>query len=175
VDAVRDLVRELHRDVLEARGLETRLVLALRERAGNAADVGAARGPLLGLEAVLGDDVGDSDPPAGLQHPGELCEDRRLVRRQVDDAVGDDDVDRVGREGDVLDDAAEEDRVPHAGLVSVAACQGKHLLGHVEAVGDAGRPDPLRREDDVDAASGAEIEHRLALAEVGDGGRVAAA
>ena len=43
------------------------------------------------------------------------------------------------------------------------------------AVGGAGRADALRGEDHVDAAARAEVEHRLALVQVGDRGRVAAA
>ena len=61
VHPVGDLVRELDADLLEPCGLEAGLVLALRERARDAADVAAALGPLLGREAVLGDDVADPD------------------------------------------------------------------------------------------------------------------
>ena len=53
--------------------------------------------------------------------------------------------------------------------------QGEHLVGHVDAVGDAGRADALGREDHVEASARAEIEDDLALPKVGDGGRVAAA
>ena len=44
--------------------LEPGFVLALREGAGDAADVAAAFGPLLGGESVFGDDVADADPAA---------------------------------------------------------------------------------------------------------------
>src|SRR5438094_2705195 len=57
VHAVGDLVRELDRDLLKACRLEPRLVLALRERAGDAADVAAPLRPLFCRQAVLGDDV----------------------------------------------------------------------------------------------------------------------
>ena len=53
--------------------------------------------------------------------------------------------------------------------------QREHLVGHVEPVRDAGRADAPRGQDHVDPAAGAEVEHRLALAELGDRGRVAAA
>ena len=53
--------------------------------------------------------------------------------------------------------------------------EGEHLVGHVDAERATGRPDPLGREEDVDAAAGAEVEDALARMEVGDGGRVAAA
>ena len=51
----------------------------------------------------------------------------------------------------------------------------EHLVGHVEAVRDAGRADAARGEDHVDAAARAEVEHDLALVQLGDRGRVAAA
>ena len=43
-------------------------------------------------ELALGHDVGDGGPAAGLEYPGDLTEDRRLVVAQVDDAVADDDL-----------------------------------------------------------------------------------
>ena len=51
----------------------------------------------------------------------------------------------------------------------------EHLVGHVEAVGLAGRPDAPGGEQHVDPAARAEVEDRLALVQVGDRGRVAAA
>ncbi len=57
----------------------------------------------------------------------------------------------------------------------VGAGELEHLVGHVEAVGLAGRADAPGREQHVDAAAGAEVEHGLALVELGDRGRVAAA
>ena len=53
--------------------------------------------------------------------------------------------------------------------------EGEHLVGHVQAVGGAGRPDALGGQDHVDAAAGAQVEHRLTLAQLRDRGRVAAA
>ncbi len=51
VHAVRDLVRELDADLLEAGRFEPGLVLALRERAGDTADVAAALGAIGGATA----------------------------------------------------------------------------------------------------------------------------
>ena len=53
--------------------------------------------------------------------------------------------------------------------------EGQHLVGHVEPVRLAGRAHALGREQHVDAAAGAEVEHHLALAQVGQRRRVAAA
>ena len=77
--------------------------------------------------------------------------------------------------GIVLDLALEELDVLDARLTLVLAGELEHLVGHVEAVGLAGRADAPGREQHVDAAARAEVEHGLALVEVGDRGRVAAA
>ena len=85
------------------------------------------------------------------------------------------DVDRVVRQRHVLDRALQELDVLDPGLALVSAGQLEHLVGHVEAVGLAGRADSPGGEQDVDAAARAEIEDRLALVELGDRRRVAAA
>ena len=59
--------------------------------------------------------------------------------------------------------ALEELDVLGARLALVLAREREHLVGHVEAVGLAARADAARREQHVDAAAGAEIEHGLAL------------
>ena len=64
--------------------------------------------------------------------------------------------------------------VRDARLAGVLLGEREHLVGHVDAVGDARRPDALRREDHVDPSTGTEVEHGLALAQLRDGGRVAA-
>ena len=51
----------------------------------------------------------------------------------------------------------------------------QHLVGHVDPERATGRPDPLGGEQDVDAATGAEVQDTLAGMEVGNGRRVAAA
>ena len=79
------------------------------------------------------------------------------------------------RQRDRLDVALEELDVGRAGLGRVALGEREHLVGHVEAERAAGRADALRGEQDVDPAAGAEVEDALALVQVGDGDRVAAA
>ena len=113
--------------------------------------------------------------PPGLRTRAASRKTGGLVAGEVDDAVGDDHVDRVVGERDVLDRALEELDVLDPGLALVLPRQLEHLVGHVEAVGLAGRADPPGREQDVDPAAGAEVEDRLALVQLGDRGRVAAA
>ncbi len=62
-----------------------------------------------------------------------------------------------------------------AGLGGVGPGQVEHLVGHVDAVGEAGGADPPGGQQDVDAAAGTEVEHRLAGLQLGDHHRVAAA
>ncbi len=69
------------------------------QRAGDAADVGAAFGSHLRCEVVLGDDIGDPDSSTGLENPEYLGEHGRFVRRQVDDTVGNDHVDHTVGQG----------------------------------------------------------------------------
>ena len=66
-------------------------------------DVGA-RG---GVHAGVGDDVRDGEAAAGLEDARGLAQDLGLVRREVDDAVGEHDVDGGGGERDRLDVALE--------------------------------------------------------------------
>ena len=78
-------------------------------------------------------------------------------------------------ERDLLDRAVEELDVARAGVGCVAAGELEHLDGGVEPVGETGRADPAGRQEHVDPAAGAEVQHDLARMEVGDGDRVAAA
>ena len=66
-------------------------------------------------------------------------------------------------------------RVRRACSGCVVAGEREHLVRHVEPEHAAGRADALRREDDVDAAAGAEVEHGLAFVQLRHRGRVAAA
>ena len=50
----------------------------------------------------------------------------------------------------------------------VPLSEREHLVRHVEPVGRPGRADPLRGQDHVDAPTRPEIEHGLALAQLGD-------
>ncbi len=77
--------------------------------------------------------------------------------------------------GICLDHPLEEMHVRDARLRGVLLREREHLVRHVEPVGGPGRADPLRRQDHVDPAARAEVEHRLALVQIGDRDRVAAA
>ena len=76
--------------------------------------------------------------------------------------------------GICFDAAVEELDVRRPGLGGVAAGQLEHLDGGVESVGEAGRADPTGRQQHVDAAARAEVQHGVTGLQVGDGDRVAA-
>ena len=60
-------------------------------------------------------------------------------------------------------------------LAAFARASVEHLVGHVDAVREAGRADPAGRQQHVDAAARAEVEHALPRAQLRDRQRVAAA
>ena len=87
------------RIVLEARRLETRFVLTLRQRTRDAADIAPAFGTIFGRQVVLGHHVTDPDATPGSQDAPDLGEHGGFVDREVDDAVRDHDIDRVSGSG----------------------------------------------------------------------------
>ena len=127
-----------------------------------------------GGNVAADDDIGDGETSAGFENAEGLAQDAIFVGGEIDDAIGDDDVDRVVGQGNVFDFALEEFDVFDAGFALVLAGQREHLIGHVEAVGFAGGADAAGGEQDVDAAAGAEVEDRFAGVQFGQGGGVAA-
>ncbi len=79
------------------------------------------------------------------------------------------------RQRDMLDLAAEEFGVRHAGGALILACERQHLVGHVEAVRLAGGAHAPRGEEHVDAAARAEIQDGLAGMQLGERGGISAA
>ena len=75
----------------------------------------------------------------------------------------------------MLDLALQEFHVGRARLALVVARQRQHLVGHVQAVGAARGADALGRQQHVDAAARAQVQHHLAGAQLGQRRRVAAA
>ena len=74
----------------------------------------------------------------------------------------------------VLDGALDEFHVRRAGLGRVRPRESEHLVGHVHPVGESGLTHPPGREQHVDPAPGAEVEHALAGAQLCYRERIAA-
>ena len=147
----------------------------LLQRAGDAADPRLHVGAQIGRQLALGDDVGDGEAAARLQHPVGLAQHLPLVAGQIDDAVGDDHVDLSSGRGmsSMCPLRNCTFSAPAVGLVLLG--QGQHLVGHVQAIGEAGRADASGREQHVDAAATAQVEHGFAWFELGQRGRIATA
>ena len=123
-------------------------------------------------DAAVGEDVGEEELAAGLQDAEDLGEHPRLVRRQVDDAVRDHQVDGFVRDagaGEVLDIALAEVDVggvetePASLRVDVLPRDVELLVGHVETDYEALGSHQLRRHVDVATGAAAQVEHRPAL------------
>ena len=99
--------------------------------------------------------------PPGFNTRKASRENTIFVGGEIDDAVRDDDIDRVVRQRNVLDFALEELDIGDAGLPLVFTRQRQHVVRHVQTVGFAGWANALCREQHIDAAAGAEIENRL--------------
>ena len=162
-------------DVVEAGSAHPGDAVVLGEGAGDAAGPQSHDLGELGLQGAGEDDVGDREPAAGAQHSQGLAEDLVLVRGQVDDAVGDDDVNRVVGQRDVLDAAQQELDVLHPGLGLVRVGELVHLRGHVQAIGLTAGGNTASGQEYVDASARAQVEDDVAGLEVGEQGRVPAA
>ena len=81
---------------------------------------------------------------AGLQHAERLAQHAVFVARKIDDAIGDDHVDRIVGQRDVFDFAFEKLDVFDAGFALVLAREREHFVGHIETVGFPGGPDAAR-------------------------------
>ena len=124
----------------------------------------------------VGDDVGDREAATRPEHPSRLAEDPGLVGGEVDDAVRDHHVDGLVGQRDLLDRSLDELDVrprPAARWLPRASSSISSVMSSPYAL--PRRADPAGREQDVDAAAGAEIEDGFALVELGDGRRVSAA
>src|SRR2546423_10596762 len=66
------------------------------------------------LEWLELDHVGDGETAPRPQNPERLLDDSALVLREVDDAVGDDDIDGRVRQRDAFDGSLQEGRIRHA-------------------------------------------------------------
>ena len=121
--------------------------------------------------AAVAEHVGEVQLAARLQHTEDFGEHLVFKRRQVDHAVGDDQVNRAVLDAElfqVLDEARLE---LHVGmfepelfrlLVLVFLRNGKLLGGHVDADDAPGRPHELREHVHIAPRAAAQIDHRRA-------------
>ena len=131
-------------------------------------------------DRLVSHDVGDREPPAGFEDAKHFPEDLALVGSQVDHAIRNDQIHAaiIHRHG-VRHALAEFDvgggiaQVPgHDRRVAPRDLQ--HRVGHVDADHAAGGADAPRGFKTIDAASGADVQHRLAGLDCRKPGRCAA-
>ena len=83
-----------------------------------------------------------------------------LVGREVDDAVRDHDVDRVGGQRDLFDHALEEDGVADPRLAGVGSGGGIDVILSAKRVGETGLAFGLDMTDEMLALAGANAGRR---------------
>src|SRR5215212_242675 len=170
-------VGDLHRDFLEARLPQQPLVLVLLQSSRDASAPCLHAPNQFGREPALVTQehhVRDGEPASRLEDPQRLGDHLWLVRREVDDAVGDHHVHVILWQRYVLDVSLDELDVLHPSFCLVLLRQRKHLVGHVQPVSLAARGHSLGREQHVYAASAAQVQHVLTRRERGQCRGVAA-
>ena len=143
------------------------VVVSLHRAADTGSPERGVAGDALG-QLGRADDVGDREPAAGAQHARSLREDRWLVGREVDHAVGDHDVDRCVLDGESLDVGLAELDLPEP---CAAGERGRLLelcVGHVDPDHPAAAAHLAGGEEAVHPRSAPEIDRRLAGADVGE-------
>jgi hypothetical protein len=139
--------------------------MAFQQRPGDSAgpEVDVAS-PLL-ADRLLDRHVGDLEPAAGAEHTEDLREDGVLVRNEVDDAVGDRDVEAFRCERELLDLSLDEVDVRRAHLRRRGSGPGEHLRGHVDPGHLPRRCDHLGGDERVGSGAAANIDDVLAWCE----------
>ncbi len=160
--------------VLES-GLQQLFTIGLdAQGSGNAADIsgkaGSNRFGQLGFER----DVAYGEASAGLQNPDNLSKNSGLIRREIDDAVGDDAIHGFIRKRQVVDLSEIKLNIEVAAFLGVGFGPLDHGRSHVNADGLPRRPNLPGGQKHVEAAAGPEIDDHFAGAKVGRSRRVAA-
>ena len=117
---------------------------------------------------LIRDDVRDRKPPAGTDDPVHLAEHLGLVRREVNHAIGNDEINAAILDREILCMAFAELDV-RCGIAEVrhhdrrvAPGHREHLLGHVHTDHPAGLADAPASLKAIDSPARADVQHRLA-------------
>jgi hypothetical protein len=145
--------RGLDLDLLESRRRQLVFVIILIQRAGNAAYPGQNIFPNLGQDLAAGHHVGNGEPASRLKNSIGLAQNSVFVRREIDNAVRYDDVDRVIRQRNVFDLAFQKFDIFNSRLALVLVCESDHFIGHIQTISFAGWANTPRREQDINATA----------------------
>src|SRR5688572_973496 len=138
--------------IREPGGSQLLFVVGLVQRASQATDPQFHIPTDSGGYLAPHDDVGYREPAARLEDAEGFGQHLTFIRREVDDAVRNVDIDGARGERDRLNIAFQEFHVAGAGLALVVAGEVEHLVGHIEPVHLTRRPNTTRGEQYVDAA-----------------------
>ncbi len=118
-------------------------------------------------DGLIRDDVRNSKPSARLRNAEHFTEDLALVRRQVDHAIGNDQINRAVRYRHGVSHAFPEFHIGR-GVAKIAghdhgvpARDLQHRIRHVDADHMARRTNETRRLETVDPAARPDVEDRL--------------
>src|ERR1019366_6979790 len=161
--------------VVEAVGCDLVWVFVNNESSGNAACPQCHNALKVLREFPLKDDVGDRKKSAVLEDAERFSQDDVLIGSEVDDAVRNDDIDRLIRERNIFDSAEEELSVLHAGFQLVLSSKLNHFRCHIKSVDLASWPDATRGEEHVNTTARTEVEDDLTGQQRRECGWIAAA
>src|SRR5207237_10240184 len=133
-----------------------------RRRSGDAATQQGCVRLQLGRQRRGVDDIGDGEPATRLQHTERLAEYLRLVRDQVDYAVGQNDVGGIVGDRQMFELAQAKLDIGGVDPGSVFARLFQHLVCHVDPYHPACRAHLLCGKEAVETRAAAEIDHDLA-------------
>src|ERR1035438_4956806 len=148
-------------DVREAGGCELVLVIVNNESSGDAACPQCHEALKVIGDFLLKDDVGDRKKSAVLEDAERFSQDDVLIDSEVDDAVRNDDIDRLIWERNIFDSAQEELSVLHTGFHLVLSSKINHFRCHIKSVHLACWPDATRGEEHVNTTARTEVENDL--------------
>src|SRR5882757_2974702 len=123
---------------------------------------------------MLQSDVTECDPATWLQNAGDLTKDGGFVRGKIDDAVRDDAIHRLIRQGNLVDCGVDKIHIGISTLLGVLPRALDHRRGHIDTDSAASRANHLGSKEYIESSSGAKIDHDLSRSQVSGGCGIAA-
>src|SRR6185295_2426964 len=108
-------------DRVKARAGKLGDIVGILQRTGDAADPQFHAAPNFGRHVAAHHNIRDGKSAAGFQDPEGFAQNAVFVGGKIDDAIGNDDIDRVVRQRDAFDFALQELDVGHSGAALILA------------------------------------------------------
>src|ERR1700728_2570010 len=126
--------RRFELNFLESGRLEFGAILVLLHRTSHTADPRKDALTNLTRYIATGDDIGDGDATSRLQYAECFPYHSVFVSREIDDAIGDDDIDRRIRQWNVLNLSFQELYILNSRPPLVLVRESQHFVSHVQPV-----------------------------------------